>query len=144
MKLQGVAELRARLKAIQKGVAKPLHREWADEAVKIARAEVGAMRMPYSKRVLLPSIRRKTATMNKAVVVASYHAFFVDAGPKPHSLQRRKSRPKGNLGRTIFARTARKPHPGYAARPFRAKATMEAYRRVQPLGKIVDAWNGAA
>ena len=73
-------------------------------------------------------------------MVAIYHAYFVDAGVKAHSLQRRTSR--GD--RTVFARSARKPHPGYAARPFRAKTTAEAFRRVDPLDKIVDAWNRAA
>lgn len=140
--LRGADELRARLKALTKNVVKPVHKEWADEAVKIARSDVAAMTMPYSKGRLHDSIKRKTATQRKAVVVAVYHAYFVDKGPKPHSLQRRKDRPKG--GRTIFSRMARKQHPGYAARPFRAHATMEAYRRVHPLDRVVKAWNEAA
>ena len=143
--LIGADALKARLKALHKDVIKPVHKAWADEAVKIARADVGGMSMPYSKAGhLLASIKRKTATQKHAVVVASYHAYFVDAGVKAHSLQRRKSRPKGNLGRTIFAATARKPHPGYKARPFRAHAAQEAFRRTHPTDKVIAAWNRAA
>ena len=143
--LQGLDGLKARLKALRKDVIKPVHKAWADEAVKIARADVGGMTMPYSKgRHLLGTIRRKTASQKRAVVVASYHAYFVDAGTKPHSLQRRKSRPKGRLGRTIFAATARKPHPGYRARPFRVHAATEAFRRTHPMDRVIAAWNGAA
>jgi hypothetical protein len=143
--IQGLDALKARLKALRKDVIKPVHKAWADEAVKIARADVGGMTMPYSKgRHLLGSIKRKTATQRKAVVVASYHAYFVDHGVVSHSLQRRKSRPKGGFGRTIFAATARKPHPGYRARPFRVHAAEEAFRRTHPMDRVIAAWNGAA
>ena len=143
MNLKGADDLRARLKALKKDVVKPAHKEWADEAVKIARASVASMTMPYSKGRLHDSIKRKTATQRKAAVVAVYPAYFVDKGVVAHSLQRRSTRPKG-AGRTIFSKAARKPHPGYRARPFRAHTTMEAFRRVHPLDKVVAAWNRAA
>lgn len=152
--LVGADDLRARLKAIRQNVFKPMARDWADEATRIGRDKVNAMNMPYSgygeKRSkpqarLLPSIRRKTATMRKAVVVGSYHAYFVDAGVKPHSLKARPSTVNraARQGRTIFSRAGRK-HPGYAARPFRGATAVEAYRK-HPAGEaVVKAWNEAA
>ena len=144
MSVDGVAELKARLKAIRVNVAKPAGKEWADEAVLIARGRVGSMTMPYSKGALVASIRRKSATQKKAVVVAIYHSYFVDAGVVPHSMVNRKARPKSAAGKTIFARAARKPHPGYKARPFRGKTATEALRRKPIRDKVIKAWNEAA
>ena len=151
--LVGADDLKARLKALRQGVFKPAAKAWAQEAADIARSEVGGMSMPYSgdnlkrskpQAQLLPSIKVKSATMRKAVVVASYHSYFVDAGPKAHSLRARKSRPKSGAGRTIFAATARKRHPGYAARPFRGKAAARAYEKHPVQDYVYKAWNGAA
>jgi hypothetical protein len=153
MILKGGPELRARLKAISTNVFKPAGKDWADETARIASGMVGSMNMPWSgynerrakpQMRLLPSIRRKSATAKKAVVVASYHAYFVDAGVKSHSMTRRSARLTSRTGRTIFAAAARKPHPGYPARPFRVKAATEALRRKPVRDKLITAWNEAA
>lgn len=142
--LVGADDLRRRLKAIRTKVAGPAAKAWQADAVSIARDRVGAMQMPYSKGRLLNSIDAKrtgagrvSSTNYKAVVVASYHAYFVDAGVVPHSLKRRAK------GRTIFAPAARK-HPGYRARPFRVVTAAEAYKRNPVRDFVVKAWNGAA
>jgi len=151
VKLQGADELRARLKALRKDVFKPAARLWADEATDVARDLVPNRNTRWSKGRLHDSISPKhTATgrvssmTHKATVVGHYTGYFVDAGVKPHSLMRRKARPKSSLGRTIFARAARKPHPGYAARPFRAKALRQGLEKADPLELAVAAWNKAA
>ena len=153
MSTDGIPELKARLKAIRTKVAGPAAKDWQAEAVKIARESVGGMTMPYSKGNLVNSIdakRTKTgrvgSTNFKAIVVASYHSYFVDAGVKPHSLGARAStqRRAARQGRTIFSRAGRKRHPGYAARPFRSRTATEALRRKPIRPKIIDAWNGAA
>ena len=134
----------ARLKALRKDVFKPAVKLWGDEAARIARNDLSSDSMPYSKGVLVKSIRRKSATQYKGVVVGWYHGYFVDAGVKPHSLRSRKSRPKSGLGRTIFAATARKGHPGYPARPWRGAATAGALRKYPVLDIVIEAWNKAA
>lgn len=144
MSLKGAPELRARLKALHKGVFKPAGKDWADEAVKIARARVPNRNTRWSKGTLHDSIRRKSATQNKAIVVGKYTAYFVDHGVVPHSLQRRKTRPAGKLGRSVFAAMARKPHPGYRARPFRVASAREALAKFPIKDKVIAAWNDAA
>ncbi len=141
--LQGGPELMARLKALRKDVFKPGVRLWADEAVRVARASVPNRDTRWSKGKLHDSIRRKSATQYKGVVVGFYTGYFVDAGVRPHSLKRRKSRPTGKA-RTIFAAAARKQHPGYPARPWRGHATAEALRKHPVLDNVIDAWNKAA
>ncbi len=137
--LQGSAEFRARLKAIAATkVFKPVGKQWADETVRLQRKDVPNRNTRWSKGRLHDSIRRKSATMNKATVVGRYTAYFVDAGVKPHSLQRRKK------SGTVFARAARKGHPGYRARPFRAKSAREALRRFPMSAEVVALWNRAA
>lgn len=143
--LKGTDELKRRFKAIRTKVAGPAARAWQTDAVSIARGKVGAMQMPYAKGVLLNSIDAKRtatgrvgATTTKAVVVGSYHAYFVDSGVRQHSIAR-----GAKHSRTIFASASRK-HPGYKARPFRVATATEAYRR-NPVGEfVIKAWNGAA
>lgn len=141
MSLQGKAELAARMKALGKDIFKPEGRAWADETVRLMHDRVPNRNTRWSKGRLHDSIRRKSATQKKAVVVGWFTGYFVDAGVKPHSLQRRKTRPKG---RTIFAATARKPHPGYRARPFRARSARDALRNKPMSRVIIDVWNRAA
>jgi len=147
----GADQLKARLKAIRTKVAGPAAKAWQAEAVGLGRSYVGSMNMPYSKGNLLGSIDAKrtgtgkiSSTNYKAIVVASYHSYFVSAGVKPHSLTARSKRPKSQRGRTIFAALARKRHPGYDARPFRNKTLMNAYERHPVRSYVVKAWNEAA
>lgn len=151
--VQGMTELKARLKAIRTKVAGPAAKAWQQAAVGIARSEVGSMTMPYSKGNLQGSIDAKrtatgkiSSTNYKAVVVASYHSYFVDHGVKRHSMTARPATVKRRAaeGRTIFAPKSRKPHPGYKARPFRAKTATEAYKREPIREYVIKAWNEAA
>jgi hypothetical protein len=152
--LVGADDLKARFKALQTKVIVPAGKAWADEAAQIARARVGAMNMPYSgyprkkpQAVLLPSITvRKSRSKQKFVVEGSYHAYFVDAGTKPHSLAARPSTVKRAAaeGRTIFAPAARKQHPGYRARRFRGPAAAGALAKHPVSETVVKAWNEGA
>jgi len=146
----GADGLRRRLKALRKDVFAPAAKEWSEEASDIARSLVPNRNTRWSKGRLNDSIQpartktgRLSSTTHKARVVGHYTGYFVDAGVRPHSLTRRKSRPKSSLGRTVFARAARKPHPGYPARPFRARALREALAKTDPLQMAVEAWNRA-
>lgn len=150
--IQGADQLKARLKAIRTKVAGPAAKAWQAEAVGLARDYVGSMNMPYSDGNLLGSIDAKrtgtgkiSSTNYKAVVVASYHSYFVSAGVKPHSMTARAStqRRAAKQGRTIFSRKGRK-HPGYKARPFRERTLMNAYDRHPVRDYVVKAWNEAA
>ena len=152
--LVGADDLKARFKALQTKVIVPAGKEWAEEAAKIARARVGAMNMPYSgeqrskpQQVLLTSIEvKQSRSKQKFVVKGSYHAYFVDAGVKPHSMAARASTVKRRAeeGRTVFAPKSRKPHPGYDARPFRGATAKDALTKHPVTETVVKAWNEAA
>lgn len=152
--LVGADDLKARFKALQSKVIVPAGKAWAEEAAKIARARVGAMNMPYSgerrkkpQPALLTSIAvRKSKSKQKFIVQGSYHAYFVDAGVKPHSMAARASTVKraASEGRTVFSRAGRKPHPGYRARRFRGQAASGALAKHPVSQTVVKAWNEAA
>lgn len=152
--LVGAESLKARFKALQTKVIVPAGKEWAEEAAKIVRARVGAMNMPYSnyprkkpQPVLLPSVAvRRSRSKQKFIVEGSYHAYFVDAGVKPHTLAARPTTMKRRAaeGKTIFAPKSRKPHPGYAARRFRGAAASGALKAHPVSETVVKAWNEAA
>lgn len=135
--LQGSDALKRRLEALRQ-VFKPLGREWADEGVVVGRPMLPVR--PASMKAgdghapgrLHDSLRRKTATQYKAVIAAHYTGYFIDAGVKPHAL--------GRPG-TIFAK---RMHPGYKARPWRARMAHEALRRKPPLEALIKQWNDAA
>ena len=162
--LKGAPEFRRRLKAISATkIFTPLGKAWADEAVTVARDRLSSYSMPYSGTSsedrknpgyrLIPSIKRKYARQSKAVVVASYHAYFVDAGtqgagPSSRATRARtRARSRGTFGftayeaKTIFSRKSRK---GYAARPFRKYMAAEALRRHPMSDELIKAWNAAA
>jgi len=145
--LTGGDDLRRRLKAVRLAF-KPIGRKWADTTVDLGRPELPVR--PSSMRAgdghapgrLRDSIIRKTATQRKAVVAAHYTAYFIDAGVKPHSMAPR--RPKSAPGpRTIFSRKAAM-HPGYRARPFRARIAHESLRRHPMAETLIATWNEAA
>jgi hypothetical protein len=149
--LVGSDALKARFKALQTNVIVPAGKAWAEEAAKVARARVSAMNMPYSgekpQYTLLPSIAvKKSRSKQKFIVKGSYHAYFVDAGVKPHSLAARSSTMtrQAKAGRTIFSRAGRKPHPGFAARRFRGASAHEALKTHPVSETVVKAWNEAA
>ena len=141
--LKGADALKRRVRAVRQ-VFKPIGREWADTAVELgvpklpirdARMHAGDKHQPGR---LHGSIRRKTATVYKAVVAAHYTAYFVDAGVKPHSMTKRT--PGVKQDRTAFA----KKHPGYKARPFRAYIAHESLRRHPVREAVINAWNESA
>ena len=138
MSLQGGNELRARLKAI-KEVFKPVARSWAKETVKAGRPLV-----PVATGRLRRSIKVKSVSGKRAVVGAHYTAYFVDAGPKPHTILAKKA-PQLVFkagGRTIFAKSVN--HRGYRARPFRQRMAEEGLRRTPAAQEVVNLWNRAA
>lgn len=147
--LTGKDPLKARLKAIATNTFKPGGKDWADEAVKLGRSRVGSYHMPYSRGVLVPSIRRKSATAKRATVTGSFHAFFVDAGTRGNGSQSRARRAAGvKKPRTVFTRAAvkatRRRGGGYDARPFRSWMAHEALRRKPMSEALIRAWNEGA
>jgi hypothetical protein len=136
--LQGASELRARLKAI-KLTFKGYGKTWADETASEMRS-----RVPVDTGRLKGSIRRKSATQRKAVVVGHYTANFVDAGSKAHDIVP-KSKPRlifETGGRTIFTKKVHKAR--IAARRFKRPAALAAIRKHPISEALVDRWNRAA
>lgn len=135
--LKGTNELRARLRAIQTSF-KPIGREWADTTAGVAKPMV-----PVRTGRLRASIRRKNASMKLASVAAHFTAFFVDAGPKAHTIVPKKANRLAFQveGRTVFARKV--SHPGYRPRPFRERAATEGLRRTPMAQQMIKLWNSA-
>jgi hypothetical protein len=132
--LQGAAQLRARFRAIRE-VWKPIGRDWADETVLLARRAV-----PVRTGNLQRSIRRRSASMKKASVVAHYTQYFVDAGTKEHPVAVRRKQVLSD-GRTVYGRRA--VIPRQAARPFRERVAREALERHPLAETVIEAWNEA-
>ncbi len=136
--LKGSAELKARLKAI-KDVWKPIAREWGKDDVAEMRA-----RVPVRTGRLRRSFRVTSVSGKKVRVGGNFTAYFVDAGPKPHTITGKRG---GFLvfkdkGHTVFAR---KVHSrGYRARPFRKIAAHEALKKHPMAQTLIDLWNRAA
>jgi hypothetical protein len=138
LSLKGGPQLRARLKAI-KTVWKPIARKWG-------RADVLEMRrrVPVRTGRLRKSCRVTSVTNKKVRVGGHFTAYFVDAGPKPHTIT---AKGRGSLifqskGRTIFTRQVH--HRGYRARPFRKASKIEAMRKTPQAAEIIKLWNDAA
>ena len=136
--ITGGNALRARMKSVSL-VFKPQGKLWADKTAQKAKP-----RVPNKTGRLRASIKRKSATQKRATVVGHFTAYFVDAGPKPHTIEA-KNKPqlvfKGARG-TVFARKVH--HRGYAGRPFRARSANEALAETWDQKAIVDAWNKGA
>ncbi len=136
--LKGSNELRARLKAI-KETWKPVARKWGKTDVAEMRTKV-----PVKTGRLRRSFRVTSVSGKKVRVGGHFTAYFVDAGPKPHTITAKGG---GFLifkaqGRTIFAR---KVHSrGYRARPFRQRAAEEALRKNPMASELIKLWNNAA
>lgn len=138
MSLKGKRELNARLKALRT-VFKPIGKAWGKDTVGEARSSVPA---PTGK--LKRSIRVTSNTQKKTRVGAFYTAYFVDKGPKAHSIAPKRSKVLAYpiAGGTRFARAVH--HRGYRGRPFRVRAAQEALRRNPHAVEIIKAWNKAA
>ncbi len=138
MSLKGAADLKKRLNAGRLAF-KPLGKEWADDYVQLAKPSV-----PSRTGRLRRSFRVQSSTKTRARVAGHFTAYFIDAGPKPHTI---KAKGNGRLifqagGNTIFTRQVH--HRGYRARPFRVRVAREAMRRNPPSKALIDAWNKAA
>jgi len=144
MTLQGKDQLKARMKAIGTEVFKPAGKQWADEVVRLSRDRVPNRDTRYSTGRLHDSIRRKTANRNKAIVTMRYVGYFVDAGTQGHGLNSRASRSVARGFRSTFSPKHRKAHPGYAARPFRARSARDALQRYPMSETVIKVWNKAA
>ena len=139
MSLQGGPQLRARLKAIRE-VWKPIAKEWGKADVLEMRA-----RVPVRTGRLRKSFRVTSATGKKVRVSGHYTAYFVDAGPKAHTITAKGRGQlifKGSRGGTIFAKKVN--HRGYRARPFRAIAAHEALKKHPMAQELINLWNKAA
>lgn len=136
--LKGSRELQARLKAIRE-VWKPIARKWGRSDVEEMRA-----RVPVRSGRLRKSFRVTSVSGKKVRVGGHFTAYFVDAGPKPHTITAKGSGSlvfKGRKG-TVFAK--RVHSRGYRARPFRQRAAEEALRKNPMAQEVIDLWNRAA
>ncbi len=138
MSLKGADALKKRLNAGRLAF-KPLGKDWASDYVQLAKPAV-----PSKTGRLRRSFRVSSATKTRARVAGHFTAYFIDAGPKAHTITAKGS---GRLifqagGRTIFTRQVH--HRGYRARPFRQRVAREAMRRNPPSQKLIEAWNKAA
>ena len=137
--LKGDAELARRLRAIGR-VFKPVAQKWADLDVQLNRD-----RVPVRTGRLRNSFSVKTVTTRRAIVRGHYTAYFVDKGPKAHTIRPKRGRRVLRFqdgGRTVFARSVH--HRGYRGRPFRRRAAEEALRRTPAAQTCIDLWNKAA
>lgn len=138
MSLQGKRQMQARLKALAvsfKGYGK----DWADDYVQLAKPQI-----PEDTGKTRRSVRRASATQKRATVRASHVAYFIDKGPKPHTITAKTG---GSLvfkskGHTVFARQVH--HRGYRGRPFRHRTAIAALKRNPMAKRIIAAYNGAA
>jgi len=136
MRLVGDDAFRRRLQAVKKVIPK-VGRKWGQETVQAARPLT-----PVRTGKLRKSFRIRSS-QKRAIVLASFVAYFVDAGPVAHPITPRKS---GGLyftarGRTVFARKVN--HPGYGARPFRHRAAVAGLENIDLATDIVNEWNAA-
>ena len=138
-RLKGSRELRSRLKAI-KVAFKPYGRKWGRASITAGRPMV-----PVRTGRLRKSMRILSATEKKTRVGAHFTAYFVDKGPKPHTIEPKNFSAlvfKGRSGQTIFARQVH--HRGYRGRPFRKRMAEEGLRQVPMAVELVNSWNRAA
>jgi uncharacterized Zn finger protein len=139
MSLKGKRELNARLKALRT-VFKPIGKAWGKSAVEESRS-----RIPVKTGKLKRSVRVTSSTQKKVRVGAFYTAYFVDAGPKTHTITSKRFKAvsfPGREGQTIYARKVH--HRGYRARPFRQRAAEEAMRKNPMAATVIEQWNRAA
>ena len=80
----------------------------------------------------------------RARVGAHYTAFFVDKGPKAHTIKAKRGKQLIFTagGRTIFTRQVH--HRGYRGRPFRRRAAIEGLRKNPLAVAVINQWNDAA
>ena len=137
MAVKGAREFRSRLKAIGQ-VFKPVGRKWADDTVRGAQQTV-AVRTGRTRR----SIRVKSSTTRRAVVVATGGARFIEGGTVRHPIEPRKKRAmRWQAEGTIFAKKV--DHPGQRKQPFMVPAAKDALRRNPMAEELVKLWNAAA
>jgi hypothetical protein len=137
-KLKGADDLRRRLNSLKKAY-KPIGRKWGRASINAGRPMV-----PVLTGRLRRSMRIISATEKRTKVGAYYTAYFVDKGPKPHTITAKKARGLVFQGRrgTVFTRQVH--HRGYRGRPFRKRMAEEGLRQTPMAQEIVDAWNKAA
>ena len=138
MSLQGGKQLQARLKAIR-DTWKPIARKWGREDVLEMRT-----RVPVRTGRLRRSFRITSSTGKRVRVGGHFTGYFVDKGPKAHTIMAKGSGSlifKGRRG-TVFTR---KVHSrGYRARPFRAIAARRALDKNPMAQELINLWNRAA
>jgi len=136
--LTGATELKKRLAAVRQ-VWKPIARQWGKSDVEEMRAKV-----PVKTGRLRKSFRVTSVSGKKVRVGGHFTAYFVDAGPKPHTITAKGGGSlifKGRRG-TVFARQVHSR--GYRARPFRQRAAVAALAKHPMSETLIETWNKAA
>ena len=137
--LRGTPQFKARLRAV-KTAFKPMGRDWADDTAR--ESNRSAPRGATGR--LSRSHKRKSATLNKATVVAIFYGLFVNRGAKPHTIEARNapSLVFQASGRTIFAKKVH--HTGVRGTRYVDRAASHALHRNVNAAALIDAWNDAA
>jgi hypothetical protein len=150
MSIQGVPQLRARLKAITPD--KELMRTLALSAVREQKIEVPRRTGNLGRSIHIGSV---TATQAETIASANY-ALFVHEGTRPHTIVPRTARalrwaPGG--GSTLGGRpraganvrfAKRVQHPGTRANPFMVRGAQKALAGIGLKSTVVMSWNRAA
>jgi hypothetical protein len=150
MSIQGVPQLRARLKAITPD--KDLMRTLALSAVREQKIEVPRRTGNLGRSIHIGSV---SATQAETIASANY-ALFVHEGTRPHTIVPRTARalrwaPGG--GSTLGGRpraganvrfAKRVQHPGTRANPFMVRGAQKALAKVGLNTTVVMSWNSAA
>lgn len=136
MSLQGAAELRAAMHAIQE-VPAWVGSRWADEDVRVLRSTIPA-RSGRSRG----SVRAGDTRGSTTAVLGSRTLDFIDAGSRAHDIIAKDKVLKFEQGGQTFFR--KKVHKrSIAARPFKRRAAEEALDRIDVGGELIARWNRA-
>jgi hypothetical protein len=150
MSIQGVPQLRARLKAITPD--KELMRTLALSAVREQKIEVPRRTGNLGRSIHIGSV---TASQAETIASANY-ALFVHEGTRPHTIVPRTARalrwaPGG--GSTLGGRpraganvrfAKRVQHPGTRANPFMVRGAQKALAGTGLKASVITSWNKAA
>lgn len=151
MRVSGVPELKARIKAItpSEGLMRTLAVQVTAEAKRLVPRRTGNL----GRSIVVGNVGRDRAE----VKATAGYAAFVELGTRAHEIKPRSAKalrfapggqarltgtPRRGAQNIIFAKRVR--HPGTKPHPFMAPAIRAVAKGVGLAAKIVDAWNHAA
>lgn len=157
-RLQGSAELRARLRALSKAT-KPIGDKWAADAAKRARSYAPRRTGLLKASIHVAPARQSFRGLLQARVVGMYYGgAMMQKGSKPHDEPKSRFTKTGRVrrnwggsgkvlkfqsgGQTIFRRKVH--HRGTQPNTYALRALREALGRNAGLDELIRLWNNAA